>query len=361
MKILIVDDNPADYNLFKRTLVKGFSESDEVNCFHVEDPQDVKNALSEQQFDCIILDYLLGIITGLEVLAEIRSVDKTIPIIMLTGKGDETVAVEALQSGASDYLVKNDVTPSSAARAVNKAIEKKDLELKFLDKKRELEDFAYTAAHDLKAPLAIINQTGQLINMLLAKNPNPEIKEQADVLVEVSMQMSKFVTELLNYAKTGRSQKELVSLSVDKQLAKAVSNLETITKNLGGSINIESTFGEIKGDSTAIMQLFQNLISNGLKFSRPGEKPIVSIRNEALKSSQSKKWRIKIVIEDNGAGIPADKVKAVFSPLVRLHTHEDVEGSGLGLAITKKIVSQHSGKIWIESMVGEGTKVYILL
>ena len=360
IKLLIVDDNPADYNLIRRKAESGLRTRSKVHCHHGEDSDACLQALRSQEFHCIILDYLLGAENGIDVLKKILKAKFDIPVVMMTGEGDESVAVEAMKLGAFDYLIKQEATDDGIALAVNNAIAKADLKRSLRDKQRELEDFAYTAAHDIKSPLATINQTSQLLKLRADELNDPEVMNHAEVLFSVSKNLASFVTELLEYAKVGRLDRKFKTLNLRDIIDKALVNLETVIKNEGVAIEIDANLPVIKGDEIALMQFFQNLISNGIKFKKPGVPPVIKIYSRELNKSELG-YDFKICVRDNGIGIAPEHQKRIFSPLVRLHSNDEFEGSGLGLAISKKIISQHLGDLWIESVPGESTTVCVLL
>src|SRR5690606_22541065 len=128
----------------------------------------------------------------------------------------------------------------------------------------------------------------------------------------------------------------------------------------GVKVTIEGPLPNIHADPVALLQLFQNIISNGIKFSRKDCSPEIGILLEQ-RSFKADEYDLQITIEDNGVGISRKNLKRIFSPLVRLHSNDDVEGSGLGLAIAKKIIEQHQGHMWIDSKEGQGSKVNVLL
>ena len=156
LTILVIDDNPADAGLLRRLLGKiGDFEVDFLHCLNEADG---KKLLGAADIDCLFLDYHLGKVCGLDVLASIRELQFDLPVIMLTGAGDESVAVEAMKRGAQDYLVKDvmvreAVTPKGIHRAITNAIEKVSLERQLRESRRELQEFTSVVAHDLKSPM----------------------------------------------------------------------------------------------------------------------------------------------------------------------------------------------------------------
>ena len=142
LTIVAVDDNPADFGILRRRL----QNVSDLNChiIHCPTPNEAKTVLADQNVDCMFLDYHLGATTGLEVLADIRAAGNDVPVITLTGQGNESVAVEAMKLGAQDYLAKSDMTPEALHLAIDNAIEKVTLTRKLSETQAELKQFAST-------------------------------------------------------------------------------------------------------------------------------------------------------------------------------------------------------------------------
>jgi light-regulated signal transduction histidine kinase (bacteriophytochrome) len=268
--------------------------------------------------------------------------------------------VSALKAGASDYLVKADTTSESIGLAVIDAIRISELQRKLHDKQRELEDFAYTAAHDIKSPLATINQLSQLLKLRAEDLNDAEVTKYSDSLICVSKNIIEFVNELLNYAKSGRNDRILEDTNISTAIAKALDNLKTLIEKTQADIKVEPDLATVKADRMALMQLFQNIIQNSIKYRHPDRTPKISITLGTTDKRGEVNDDVKILIADNGIGIPQKEHYRIFSPLVRVKSGTDIEGSGLGLAIARKIVDQHHGEIFVESSNNEGTIVAIL-
>ena len=166
LKILLIDDNPADAELLRRLLNK--IPEFQVEFSHCLDAESGQQALAEEKTDCLLLDYHLGKHDGLAVLASIRALGHDVPIIVLTGAGNEAVAVEAMKRGAQDYMVKDVavrevMTPKALYRAITNAVEQVRLTRLVAEKQRELEAFVSVASHDLKTPLCSVRNNVEVI------------------------------------------------------------------------------------------------------------------------------------------------------------------------------------------------------
>jgi light-regulated signal transduction histidine kinase (bacteriophytochrome) len=162
--------------------------------------------------------------------------------------------------------------------------------------------------------------------------------------------MSQMIQDLLEFSRVQRSDSELAPTDLNEVFQQALTNCSASIRNTRAVVTSEN-LPTVPGDRNQLIQLLQNLIGNGVKFHRPGERPAVYL--SALRSEEYWVFRMR----DNGIGIPTDQVDKVFQPFHRLHSRDRYPGTGVGLAICKKIVERHKGKIWIEPSEGEGTTI----
>ena len=211
----------------------------------------------------------------------------------------------------------------------------------------ELEQFAYAAAHDLKQPLVV---AGGYINRLghqYKDKAEPDAKRYIGYITDAITRMEALINALLAYARVGRRVKDLKVTDYNEVIECAISNLQVeIEKN--GAIVTHDQLPTLLSDHVQIIQLFQNLIGNGIKFRRD-EPPRVHI------SAEHKGIECVISICDNGIGIDPEYSTSIFEIFRRLHDDSKYPGNGIGLATCKKIVENHGGRIWVESAPGEGS------
>ncbi|MGZ5243082.1 MAG: GAF domain-containing sensor histidine kinase [Bacteroidia bacterium] len=217
----------------------------------------------------------------------------------------------------------------------------------------DLEQFAYISSHDLKEPLRMVSMYAQLFSEKYARKLDEDGKEYLAYLMEGAERMEALINDVLNYSRVGRENNGRQDIALNEVVGNSIKNLQTlIEKN-----QAEITVGElpvVNAISSQMMQLFQNLIENAIKFRRD-ENPKININ--AVKEDD--KWLFSVA--DNGIGIDPVYEDKIFQLFQRLHTREQYPGTGIGLAICKKIVEQYNGKIWVESKVGEGTTFYFTL
>ena len=351
LTIVAVDDNPADFGVLRRRL----QQISDLDChiIHCLTATSVQEVLADSTVDCLFLDYHLGTQTGLDILTDIRRAGNDVPVITLTGQGNEAVAVEAMKRGAQDYLSKADLTPEALRMAIDNAIEKVALTRKLAETQDELKQFASTAAHDLKAPLRRVRQFCQRIQASCQEKLSEEEVELLGFVVQNTDQMHRLVESLLTYARVGRSETPLKPIDLASVLSIVMRNLEAIIEDSQAQLKI-SDMPCVLGDETALVQLFQNLINNALKF-RDETAPEIHL------TSQQKGNMWHLTITDNGIGIDPQHHAEIFAPFRRLHSASEYEGSGIGLATCRKIVAQHQGQLWVESELGQGTTFHLTL
>jgi light-regulated signal transduction histidine kinase (bacteriophytochrome) len=217
----------------------------------------------------------------------------------------------------------------------------------------ELEQFAYVASHDLQEPLRMVASFTQL----LAKRYRGRLDQDADEFigfaVDGASRMQTLINDLLAYSRVGTRGKAFKPTQCQAVLTMALDNLERSIEKSGAAIT-HDPLPTVSGDEVQLIQLFQNLIGNAVKF-HGEEAPQVHIAAER----QDGEW--VFAVRDNGIGIAPEQLERIFSIFQRLHHRAEYPGTGIGLAICKKIVERHDGKIWVESEVGRGSTFYFTL
>ncbi len=219
----------------------------------------------------------------------------------------------------------------------------------------EMEDFAYVASHDLKEPLRIIYQFMNKLSNKYSEQLDDNAKKYIHYAEDGARRMTVLIDDLLIYATTGSREttKEVVNF---KELVDEVVLLQAAVLE---EKDVRLTYGQLPvvyGFRTTLKLLFQNLLSNALKYQSENNKPVVSI----AAADKGDHWQIEV--KDNGIGIDiSSDALSIFRPFKRLHSRAEYSGTGLGLAICKKITELHQGKIWVESEVGTGSSFYFTL
>ena len=215
---------------------------------------------------------------------------------------------------------------------------------------RDLEQFAYVASHDLQEPLRKVASFTQL----LQKRYGGELDERADQYIEFAVdgakRMQRLIQDLLGFSRVGRSAGEAVEVDLVEACATAVTTLDAAVEESGGHVEV-GDLPVVLGQQTLLVQLFQNLVGNALKFRHPDRAPHVVLG--AVRRDDA--W--ELWCSDNGIGIDQQYADRVFVIFQRLHAKDAYEGTGIGLALCKKIVEFHGGEIWLDSDVTQGTTI----
>lgn len=222
---------------------------------------------------------------------------------------------------------------------------KNELELK----NKELEQFAYRVSHDLKEPVRTIFSIIQLIEKKYKGKLDKKADEYLRFISVATGRMKILIDDLLEYSIIGK-QDEMINVDCRKLVEDIQQDMQTKIKETNSIIEI-GELPVVKGYETELRLLFQNLISNGIKFSKPGVSPEIKIYAE-----EQDGWTF--IIQDNGIGIADEDKNKIFGIFQRLHTRSEYEGTGIGLAHCMKIAELHKGDIWVDSKLDEGSTFY---
>lgn len=233
---------------------------------------------------------------------------------------------------------------------------------------KDLEQFSYVASHDLQEPLRKIISFGELLQETNKKNLDEEGRMYVDKIMSSSGRMRVLIQDLLNYSRAGRSSLEEKPIDLNKVLTEVTEDLALMIKESNTIMHIEA-LPTVPGNFTLMKQVFQNLVTNAIKFASPERTPEVSVKVEALDEKAFEVMPDKsgrtlytlISIADNGIGFNASYADKIFVIFQRLHSRDQYEGTGIGLAICKKIIENQGGKIWAISEIDKGSRFWILL
>jgi len=211
----------------------------------------------------------------------------------------------------------------------------------------ELGQFAYIASHDLQEPLRMVASYTQLLSRRYKGKLDSDADEFIAFAVDGATRMQRLIQDLLAYSRVGTKGKELLNTSSEAALERALSNLRGAIEE-SGAVVTHDPLPDVLADETQLIQLFQNLVGNAIKYQNPG---IPRIHVAATNGSKQYKFSVR----DNGLGIDPQYFERIFGMFQRLHKREEFAGTGIGLAICKKIVERHGGQISVESQPGRGS------
>jgi PAS domain S-box-containing protein len=218
---------------------------------------------------------------------------------------------------------------------------------------KDLEQFAYIASHDMKEPLRMVNSYVTLLGKMYGHKLDKRGLEFIQFASDGVKRMDNLIRDLLEYSRIGKGKIKSELISFDDTLLKVTSNLRVQINEKRVDFDVNVDLPMFLANRTQIFMLFQNIISNGIKYNQ--DTPLISI------SADIEGDFIKFIIQDNGIGMERKHLDTIFQIFQRLHGIEEYEGTGIGLAVCKRIVKQHNGEIWVESEVGVGSTFHFTL
>ncbi len=239
--------------------------------------------------------------------------------------------------------ISQDIT---ARQQAAEALEKSAAEL--ARSNRDLEQFAYAVGHDLQEPLRMVSGFVRLLHKRYKGRLDAKADEYISLATEGTERMHRMIVDLLAYSRVGSGGRQPSPVDLASIVENARENLRPIIAETGAVISVES-LPSVTVDASQMMQIFQNLIGNALKFRAKERRPEVRIdasREEGF-------WLFRV--RDNGIGIDPGQTDRVFGLFQRLHTRDEYPGTGVGLAVCKRIIEHHGGRIWVESQPGQGS------
>ncbi|HDQ44156.1 MAG TPA: response regulator [bacterium] len=368
INVLLIEDNEADVRLIK-TLLSETMRSGTSAAVSLTTAGRLAEGLAragERPFDVILLDLSLPDSQGLETFRRTHERESKVPLIVLSGLDDESLALQAVREGAQDYLSKGEVTGYLLIRAIRYAIERKRTEetLKATNRKlRELDrlksEFLSTVSHELRTPIAIMHEGVSLVLDGVAGQVTDMQRELlADTLENVD-RLTRLVTDLLDISKieAGKLRLRRSRVDINEILKKIYTHYLPQAKQKGIRLECEIPEGPVFlfADADKLMQIFNNLVSNAIRFTETtGTITIGATDREA---------DVLCRVSDTGIGISRENQRKLFHKFEQFGRVDGpgYKGTGLGLAIAKGLVEKHDGRIWVESALKEGTTFWFTL
>ncbi len=385
LSVLVIDDDVTDRMAIRRYLSKSPLQA---SITEAETAQDATGLLADETFDCIFLDFGLPDTDGLSFVKQLRLAGKTLPIIVLTGQGDEHIAVELMKAGASDYLAKSRLSPDSLQSLIRHAIstyraeqrvkaaqeqlrltnsllrqQNQELEaqrqqieqqnLKLLKANQHKTEFLATVSHELRTPLNSILGFSQILKNQTKGPLNDYQMKMIDCIHTNGQSLLYLVNDILDMSTIESEGLKLLPQFFDVTVLvhEVISELQWVAEEKGLKIEkaIDLKEQTIYNDRQRLKQVLTNLLSNAIKFTEAG-RITVGVAILAINS-------LEISVRDTGIGIEPDQISTIFQPFQQVDQSivRQYGGTGLGLAITHSLVSMMEGFITVDSQPGEGS------
>jgi two-component system sensor histidine kinase/response regulator len=354
-RLLIVDDEAAQMRALCDTLgmegyaTQGFSSA-----------RAALESLRAGEFDLLLTDLMMPEMDGIALIDAARKIDGTLGAIVMTGHGTIDTAVQAMQGGALDYILKpfklNVILPVIARALDVQRLRRENGELQERERARseelaaayrDLESFSYSISHDLRAPLRTIDSFAQILETDFAERLGEEGMRLTGVIRRGSKTLDELIVGLLEFSRVGRERFEVERIDMTALADAAAAEARSSYTSPVPLIQI-GELPETAGDATVLRQVWCNLIGNALKYSAKRAEPRIMV------SGRIEHGEAIYSVEDNGAGFDMRYADKLFGVFQRLHRHDEFVGTGVGLAIVQRIVTRHGGRIWATGALDAG-------
>lgn len=341
-----------DEERLRRTLATFSEEVEAVKEASAKRAQRTRTIAAQSMVAITGVGLLVGLVLAINVTWSITTpLNVAVKLAQRIAQGDKSAVAVQGYGGEVGQLLATMARMQEAIRESEHALEQRAEEL--ARSNQELEQFAYVASHDLQEPLRMVSLYVQLIGSDYQQLFDEDAHEYMRLIVEATGRMQLMIQDILTYSRVRSSKKELHSCDLNPVIDAALDNLKHTVEESNAVIRT-GTLPLVKGDSSQLIQLFQNLIGNAIKF-RETKNPEVWIEG----TREGDFIHVKVI--DNGIGIEQQYLQRIFHIFQRLHPSSRYPGTGIGLAICKRIVEQHGGKIWVESTVGVGSVFHFTL
>ena len=359
-RILVCDDDPAFRKLVRTYLLSGANGTYVLREAGRE--EEIQDALDKGRIDLILMDILMPEKSGTEWLMEIVA-KQIAPVIMLTGYGNEELAVQSLHEGAIDYIPKDHLTKDRLRGTIKAALEtwkrmqteeERDRMYKELEaKNKELEKFTYTVSHDLNSPLLTIQGFISILREDIEQNERENIERDMMYIEKAATKMEKLLNNTLQLSRIGRVANPPEDVPFGEIVQEAQEQTFEQIRSSGVEISVADALPTVHVDRMRIAEVLVNLITNSINYM--GEQPHPKIEIGYRRDGEETVFFVR----DNGIGIEKSQHEKVFDLFYTVDGSS--EGTGAGLAIVKRIIEVHRDRIWIESEKGKGCTVCFTL
>jgi two-component system, sensor histidine kinase and response regulator len=361
-RVVIVDDDPAQVRALSSILADHGYETTGFTR-----PAQALTAIRPGRFELLLSDMNMPDISGINLLEAAQQIDPDLVGVIMTGEGTIQTAVEAMRTGAFDYILKpfklSSLIPVLArALAVRdlrievakleQSVRERSIELESANK--ELEAFAYSVSHDLRSPLTVVVGYLDVLIAQFATGLPPMAQTILESTLKSALRMNELIEDLLRLSRMNREPLSKERVDVRALVNEVVGELRPSWRGRQVEVLV-GDLPETTGDPGLLKQVFTNLLSNAIKFTRDKDLAIVEV--SCIKEGAETVYFVR----DNGAGFDMRHAKNLFGAFQRLHSPGKFEGTGVGLSIVHRVVSRHGGRVWAEAEVGKGAAFFFSL
>lgn len=365
MRVVMVDDDYEDFVLVKRLLRSVGS----YNLHHIDNAEDAERVLRGNDYDIALVDGRISGRSGVDLISSLATPHAVMPMILLTGHGDDVVDEMALKAGASDFIDKKDLSARLLARSIRYAHAQFESERRLrvseqaMRRAKEEAELASAAksqflahmSHELRTPLnAIIGFSELMLHGILGPIENERYRDYIGDIGQSGQHLLSVINDILDLSKieAGRMAFHLEPVRVSDVVADALRLVEQKARDKGVDLVTDLIAdASLNLDRRAAKQMLINLLSNAVKFTPSGGRVTVSFAPSGA--------QVTLSVIDTGIGIPPEKLASVLEPFAQVEQelYLSEEGTGLGLPIVKALIEAHDGYLDISSAVGRGTRV----
>ena len=372
-RILIVDDEVEQMRALCNTLPDHGYET-----AGFADGESALENLGSAKYDLLLADLMMPRMDGIALLQAAQNIDPDLVGVIMTGEGTIVTAVEAMKTGALDYILKpfklSVILPvlsraltvrrlridnreleqsvrerTSQLEVANRELEAANKELEAANK--ELEAFSYSVSHDLRGPLTVIVGSAELLVEDYAAQMPARARQLLNGVLGSGERMRQLIDDLLRLSRLGRQPLFKRQVNISALVSEVLDELQREQSDRQIDIRMGDLPGCV-GDPGLLKQVFANLLSNAFKFTRGKGNPTVEI------SCRQQAGEKIYFVRDNGAGFDMQQATELFVAFQRFHSAEQFEGTGIGLSTVHRIIQRHGGRIWAEAEVDKGATIY---
>jgi len=356
-QVLLIEDNPGDADLIRLRLIESRTQLD-VSC--VNRLSEGLASIESMPPSVVLLDLNLPDSQGSETFRKVLEKAPGVPVVILSGKEDEALAMKAIHQGVQDYLIKADLTSRTLERSLRYAVERQAV-LRSLEmsRKQQIEfknQFLSHVSHELRTPLTCIHQYASLLFDGLSGPISPEQRDHLQTILKSVNQLHAMIRDLLEAtrAESGKLRIEPRCLALVELVRQAIAMIRpmALEKRITVELEANSHVPLVYADPDRVLEVLINLIDNAVKFTPPKGSVTIKLSQQATDAEFT-----YVTVTDTGRGISPEALPLIFERLYQDPDSVDGNRSGLGLGlyIARELVNLHGGRIWVASQPGEST------